>query len=66
MLSDGTFLNEVIDPYVLTIFCVDMSNIFVNTKMADEFHADALIGLCCVCGVIIFKKCQEFVTTYLT
>ena len=23
------FLNEVICPYVLTIFCVDMSNIFV-------------------------------------
>ena len=23
------FLNEVIGPYVLTIFCVDMSNIFV-------------------------------------
>ena len=23
------FLNEVIDPFVFTIFCVDMSNIFV-------------------------------------
>ena len=23
------FLNEVIGPYVLTVFCVDMSNIFV-------------------------------------
>ena len=46
--------NEVIGTYVFTIFCVDMSNIFVETKMADEFHAEALRGLYCVCGVFIF------------
>ena len=53
------FLNNGISPYVFTIFCVDMSNIFVWTKMADEFHAEALKGLCCVRGVLIFKNCHE-------
>ena len=24
--------------------------------MAGEFHEEALIGLCCVCGVLIFKN----------
>ena len=51
--------NDVIGPYVLTIFCVDMSNIFLYTNMADEFHADALRGLCCACGVLIFKNGHE-------
>ena len=41
------FLNEAICLYVLTIFCVDMPNLFVWTKMADEFHAEALRRLCC-------------------
>ena len=27
--------------------------------MADEFHAEALRGLCCVCGVFIFKNGHE-------
>ena len=35
------FLNEA-------IFCVDMSNLVVQTKMADEFHAEALRRLRCV------------------
>ena len=42
------FINEVICPYVLAIFCVDMSNIFVQTKMAGEFHTEELKRLCCV------------------
>ena len=42
------FLNEVIGPYVITIFCVPVSNIFVHTKMVADVHAEALIGLCCV------------------
>ena len=41
------FLNEAIGLHVLNIFCVDMSNLFVSTKMADEFHAEALRRLCC-------------------
>ena len=53
------FLNQVIGPYVFTIYCVDMSNIFVQTKMADEFHVEPLRGLCCVCGVLIFKNGHE-------
>ena len=36
-----------------------MSNIFVKTKMVDEFHTEALTGLCCVCGVLIFKNGHE-------
>ena len=27
--------------------------------MADEFHAEALRGLCCACGVLIFKNGHE-------
>ena len=27
--------------------------------MADEFHAEALRGLCCVCGVLILKNGHE-------
>ena len=27
--------------------------------MADEFHAEALRGLCCVCGVLIFRNGHE-------
>ena len=27
--------------------------------MADEFHAEALRGLCCVCCVLIFKNGHE-------
>ena len=27
--------------------------------MAVEFHAEALKGLCCVCGVLIFKNGHE-------
>ena len=27
--------------------------------MADEFHAEALRGLCCVCGVLIFLNGHE-------
>ena len=27
--------------------------------MADEFHAEALRDLCCVCGVLIFKNGHE-------
>ena len=27
--------------------------------MADEFHAEALRGLCCECGVLIFKNGHE-------
>ena len=27
--------------------------------MADEFHEEALRGLCCVCDVLIFKNGRE-------